>query len=119
MKVMYVIVPSCFIAFDILSGLVAAIKNGTYKSSVMREGLYHKIGELLAIAFGYLCEYSFPIIGVTVNIPICQSIMIYIVIMEVGSVIENIAKISPEVKAVLSKVLRRDEATEVGRHEKH
>lgn len=100
-----------FIAFDIITGLIGAIKNGTYKSSVMREGLFHKIGEIMAIIFSYGCEMAFPYVGITVTIPICRSILIYIIIMETGSIIENITHISPELAAILSKTFKSYEET--------
>lgn len=95
-----------FIAFDILTGLIGAIKNGTYKSTIMREGLFHKCGEMLAMMFSYGCEYAFPYIGIDVSLPIAQSVYIYIIIMEVGSIIENLTKISPELKSLLTRIYK-------------
>ena len=116
------IVALIFIAFDIISGLVGALKNGNYKSSVMRNGLFHKVGEIFAIIFSYGCEEMFPFVGITVNLPICQSVLIYIIIMETGSIVENITNISPELKNILGKVFksyRNDDSTSEGKHEKH
>lgn len=96
-----------FILLDIITGLTASIKNGTYRSSVMREGLFHKLGEFLAVAFSYGCEYSFPIVGIDISIPIAKTVLVYIIIMETGSIIENISKISPEVKSILDKTFKR------------
>ena len=96
-----------FILLDIITGLTGAIKNGTYKSSVMRQGLFHKLGEFLAVAFSYGCEYAFPIVGIDISIPIAQTVLVYIIIMETGSIIENISTISPEVKIALDKAFKR------------
>lgn len=113
------VVVLCFIALDVISGLIGAIKTKNYKSSVMREGLFHKLGEILAIAFSYGCEYAFPIVGITVNIPIAQSVLIYIIIMETGSILENISIISPELRKVLEKTFKNyTETDEKGKHEK-
>lgn len=106
-----------FIAFDILTGLISAIKTGTYKSTIMREGLFHKCGEMLAMMFSYGCEYAFPFIGIDVSLPIAQSVYIYIIIMEVGSIIENITKISPELKTLLSKIYKPYRDTVIGSEE--
>lgn len=117
------IVALIFIAFDIITGLTGALKNGTYKSSVMREGLFNKMGEILAIGFSYGCEYMFPYVGITVNLPICQSVLIYVIFMETGSIIENLAIISPQLRAILGKVFKsyknEEEQAEEGKHEKH
>lgn len=96
----------CFIALDIISGLIAALKNHTYKSEVMRQGLFHKCGEILAICFAYGCEYAFPIVGITVTIPLAKYVLVYIVIMETGSIIENIGLISPAINALLHRVYK-------------
>lgn len=106
-----------FIAFDILTGLISAIKTGTYKSTIMREGLFHKCGEMLAMMFSYGCEYAFPFIGIDVSLPIAQSVYIYIIIMEMGSIIENITKISPELKTLLSKIYKPYRETVIGSEE--
>lgn len=117
------VVALSFIAFDVLSGLVGALKNGNYQSSVMREGLFHKMGEILAIGFSFGCEYMFPYVGITVNLPICKSVLIYIIFMETGSIIENLTIISPELKSILGKTFKSysndSEQETVGKHEKH
>lgn len=70
----------------------------------MREGLYHKLGEIFAVGFGFMCEYTFPYIGITVSVPIVTTICIYLVLMETGSIVENLAEISPNIKKILGKV---------------
>lgn len=108
-----------FIALDIITGLIGAIKNKNYKSSVMREGLFHKCGEILAIIFSYGCEYAFPVVGIDVSLPIAKSIMVYIMIMETGSILENISIISPELRKILEKTFKSySDSTEKGKHEK-
>lgn len=93
-----------FILCDIVTGLIGALKEHNFKSSIMREGLFHKLGEIFALMFSYGCEYSFPYLGIEINIPIVTSISVYLCLMEVGSVIENLTRISPELKVILSKV---------------
>lgn len=104
MNVKMLITVLIFIVLDVLIGLVKALSTGSYKSIKMREGLFHKVGEILTIAFGLLCEQSFPYIGINVNIPIVSTICIYIVLMETGSIIENLAEISPNIRNMLEKV---------------
>lgn len=104
MPVHLIIVTMIFIVVDILVGLIKALATKSYKSRCMAEGLYHKIGEVLIIAFGMLCEYSFPVIGLNVDLPIVSTICVYIVTMETGSVLENIAVISPTVNNLIGNV---------------
>lgn len=93
-----------FIALDLVIGIIKALATGTYKSLKMREGLWHKLGEMIAVGFGVLCELSFPYVGINVNIPLVTTICVYIVLMETGSIIENLTLISPNLQKVLSKV---------------
>lgn len=93
-----------FIVMDIVMGLVKALETKSFKSLKMREGLFHKLGEILCVVFGMVCEMSFPVVGITVKLPIVTTICIYIIIMETGSIVENLAAISPNIKALLVKV---------------
>lgn len=93
---MYVVVMS-FIGLDFLTGLLKAFKEKSYNSSVMREGLYHKCGSMLLVGFGILVEYAEGLIDLGVTVPIASMICSYIVIMEIGSIIENLGKINPEI----------------------
>ena len=104
LNVTMLIVVLTFIVLDMVIGIVKALANGSYKSLKMREGLWHKLGEILCVAFGVLCEMAFPYVGITVSIPIVTTICIYIVLMETGSIVENLALISPNIQKMLSKV---------------
>lgn len=122
MSIKAIVVVSCFIAFDILTGLVSALMTHTYKSTKMREGLFHKLGEYFAVGFAYGCEYAFPYVGITMTVPICTSVVIYIIIMETGSIVENITIISPDLKRILGKTFggyKNEDDAEKGKHEKH
>lgn len=50
-----------FICFDVLTGWLKAYITATLNSSIMRTGLLRKIGEILAELFGYMCQYSLPL----------------------------------------------------------
>lgn len=105
MNIRVLIIVFCFIIFDIITGLIAAIKNGEYQSSIMKRGLWSKSGEILALILGGCCEYTFPIVGINIEVPIVSGVAVYLIIMELGSCIENLTKISPELKNVLSRYL--------------
>lgn len=105
MNVKMTIIVASFILADILTGLIAAVRNGEYKSSVMRAGLWSKLGEVAAILLSVLCEWALPIMNVDIQLPIFEGVSGYICIMELGSCVENITKISPELKTVLGRYL--------------
>lgn len=94
---MVLVVACVFIAMDMVTGLVKALKNKKYKSSAMREGLLHKCGSLLCVAFGFLLEYAETLVDLGFHIPFTFAICAYIIIMETGSITENLCAINPEI----------------------
>ena len=109
MNVTILIIVLIFIAFDVLTGWLKALSNGTTNSSIMRKGLFHKLGEIIAMIFGYICQYSLPYLGVTINIPFAVAIGTYIVIMEIASIIENIVKINPQMENIMHNVFSKND----------
>lgn len=108
MNVTIGIIVLIFIAFDVLTGWLKAIATGTTDSSIMRQGLFHKLGEIVAVIFGYVCQYTLPYVGVTVNIPFAVAISTYIVLMEIASIVENLSKINPHLETVLNNVFKKE-----------
>lgn len=81
-----IIAPLIFSGLDILTGYIQAVINKNVDSKVMREGLLHKCLLIVAIIIGYVVEYAFGIKAVA------QVITVYICIMEVMSILENLKK---------------------------
>ena len=100
----WILMAGVFILMDILTGLVKALTKGDFNSRKMRVGLMHKAGELLAVALGLAIDWSLPIMGVQMSISWLSFVSIYIVLMEVASIIENIGIMCPPVGKALSKV---------------
>lgn len=109
MKISFFVISLIFIALDILTGWTKAVATGTTNSTIMRVGLFHKLGEILALGFGYACEVAFPYVGIMISIPLVESIGTYIILMEVASIVENIGKINPELTNVLSKLFKKQD----------
>lgn len=91
------LVVGLFMAMDIITGITKALKTKTFKSSIMREGLFHKIGLILCIAFGALADYGQTILDLGIKIPLVSSVCAYICISEIGSIIENLVVIAPQI----------------------
>lgn len=108
MKIGALITVLVFIAFDVITGWLKALATGTTDSSIMRKGLFHKLGELLAVMFGYMCEYAFPIMGIEVSIPFAGVIATYIVLMETASIIENLCIMNPSLSEIMKKIFDED-----------
>ncbi len=94
---MVYLITGCFILMDLATGLIKAFKNKEYTSTIMREGLYHKAGSILCILFGVLVDKAQTIVDLGVNVPMTLTICGYIILMEIGSIIENVCAINPEI----------------------
>lgn len=86
-----------FILLDMVTGIINAFKNKRYTSTVMREGLFHKCGSVLCVVLGVLVDYAQTWLDLGVTIPLTTTICTYIVLMEVGSIVENICSINPDI----------------------
>jgi toxin secretion/phage lysis holin len=108
MKTTLIICAICagFMVFDIITGLLQAIENKTYKSSKMRVGLWHKISFVLIIALAFGLEFAQGFIDLGFTIPLVIPVCAYICMNEIGSIIENIALLNPKlVPAKLRELL--------------
>ena len=85
----------CFILFDFGTGIVKALKQKKFTSTVMREGLFHKCASIMWVVFGGLVDYAQTMIDLGITIPLAGSICAYIVLMECGSIMENLGEINP------------------------
>ena len=94
---MVYVVTMAFIMLDMITGLIKAFKEKNYTSSIMREGLFHKCGSIICIVLGSLVDYAQRFIDLGVTVPVAISICIYISLMEIGSIIENVGKINPQI----------------------
>lgn len=87
-----VITPLIFSGLDILTGYIQAVINKNVDSKVMREGLLHKCLLIVAIVIGYVVEYAFGLSAVS------GVITIYICVMELMSIAENVKKAGVDLK---------------------
>ena len=79
------LLPLILMTADIVTGWIQATINGTWDSTKMRTGLFRKSGEMLVIVIAYVISVA---IALPVDIP--AWIAIYIIIMEIISVCENL-----------------------------
>lgn len=107
-QVVTLIVACSLMAIDVAVGFVGSLIDGTFKSSVMREGLVHKAMELVIIGVAYLVQwagaYGVSMIAPTAvdaamdvyaSLPIGEAVVLYVAIMELGSVLELVVKYNP------------------------
>ena len=101
--------------FDVVTGYVAAIKNGDLNSSVMRAGLWSKLGEVFAIVVAFAIEFAVSFYGdafihVALDIPVTTGVCAYITVYELTSIIENIGKLNPDLGKWLVNTIGIDPA---------
>ena len=88
----------CFLMLlDILLGYAAAVKTKTVKSAKMREGLWHKTGEMGIIAVGDVLDgMLLGGIDMPFSAPVTTAMIVYLAINEAVSCMENVVKLDPE-----------------------
>ncbi len=81
-----VLTPFLFMLFDVITGLIQAFINNNPDSKKMRVGLLHKIILILIILMSFILDYSFNLNCIS------KAVCLYIVVMEIISILENIQK---------------------------
>lgn len=82
---------------DTLVGTSGAFMRNEFKTSTMREGLCHKGTLLVLILLGWICD-TVMIHVPEVGLPklVMFGVCLIVFFMELGSVLENLVKINPE-----------------------
>ena len=94
------LIPAAMMGIDILTGLIYAFITNTFMSAKMRSGLGKKVGELLIIVIGLLFT-----VGMNLPTEILKGIALYIIFMELMSILENLDKLGVPIPAFISKTL--------------
>lgn len=120
------IVAVLMMGLDILTGFAAAAKAHNIMSGKMREGLWHKAGFFGLIVLGVVIEVASVWAGMHVEdlgiaipeIPSVISICALIVVTEIISILENLSKLNPAIRALpFASFLNSEDATETnGKH---
>ena len=87
-RIWILLLPLILMGIDILTGLINAMwKEKNFQSCVMRQGLVKKCGEVAIILVGLVVTF-----GLTLPIYILKAISLYLIIMELMSIMENLDK---------------------------
>lgn len=81
---------------DYVTGVVNAIMQGELSSKIMREGLGHKFTYLTVICVALIVEYGSDYINLGIELPVFIPVCTSICLIEITSIMENCAKINPE-----------------------
>lgn len=92
--VMMISVALTFNALDLVSGVIAAVKNRNLKSAKMRDGLFKKAGFLLVYFLAFLIDFEGAKVGFNIGVATLPIVVSFACLTEVISIIENISKIN-------------------------
>ncbi|QHJ77568.1 MAG: hypothetical protein [Caudoviricetes sp.] len=94
-----------FMLLDVLTGYIGACMSHTVSSSKMRQGLGHKFALIVFMTLGGILDYMQveDIVNFGVQVPLFFITCLYIIIMELNSILENLVIIFPELKG--SKIM--------------
>lgn len=107
-------ITAILIAMDYISGIAAAASRGDLQSSKMREGLWHKLGEVGAILLAYLVAEEGHYIGLPYQIDLLiPAVIIWLSVMEITSILENLTLLNPDLaSAGFLRIFRRTDDTD-------
>lgn len=107
------------IAMDYITGSWAAMQKGEWSSSVARQGLWHKLGEIFALMVAALCDIAIRVIvdgtfieqiGGEFQIPAAGFtilVCIWYIFTELGSIIENLSELGAPIPNFLVKAIEK------------
>lgn len=100
------VIPVSLMGFDVLTGYLNAWLKGEVRSHRMREGLVKKFGEITILVIGKLFEF-----GLNLPMYIMNVISLYIILMELVSISENLDKLGVPIPKFFKKGLGNVEHT--------
>ena len=104
----------CFMLIDYATGSAAALRAGEWSSKSARDGIWHKLGSVMAVIVAAILDV---VIGhLLANLPgvelpfaytvlLCPLVVIWYILTEAGSIIENIGALGAPVPEWLRKMI--------------
>ena len=96
---------------DYASGTFAARKEGTWKSSVAREGLWHKGGMVLVVMVAFIADFimglalpHIPVLNIAWPEILAPLVLAWYIITELGSILENAVTLGANVPSWIVKI---------------
>lgn len=97
----------CFIAIDILTGILKGYKT-KFKSAIMRDGLIHKATEIIIVALAKLIDVASCYMDMGFTFKLVTPCIIYICIMETHSILENIQQVNPQLIETIKGLFKNE-----------
>ena len=87
----------CLMAGDVLSGIIKAIITKSFSSEKMRIGFWHKMSILILLALGFGFSFATNFIEAPIFLSgISYAVTLYVCIMEISSILENLSESNPD-----------------------
>lgn len=110
-----IIIWICCMVLDYITGSFAANAHGEWSSTIARQGLWHKLGEIVAVLVAALCDVALKVIvsGAGLTMPefltalVTPVVLFWYVLTELGSIIENAGRLGAPVPKFLIKRLKK------------
>lgn len=100
-------------ALDYISGSAAACKEGKWSSKVAREGLWHKMGMVLAVVVAAIADgvltvlcRQLPAMGIAWPGMVLPVVLVWYLLTELGSILENALRLGAKVPGWLANLLQ-------------
>lgn len=103
-----IILPFIMMGVDIVTGLIYAWSSHTFQSAKMRSGLAKKAGEGVIIILGELALF-----GLGLPEQLMTGISIYVIFMELMSIIENLDKLGVPLPTNIKKSINNGSAEDL------
>ena len=115
---------------DYITGYMAAMANGEWESQKAREGIYHKFGTAIVVVAAAAMDFlmstalsQLPILDLPIEYKglICPVVLVWYIVMELGSICENAVAMGAPVPHFLTKLLAvsKDAVEKVGGEDEH
>lgn len=87
------------VILDVIFGISNALMTKNFSSTVLREGIVHKLSEFGIIAVGVIVDgLLFAGLDLGFNGPVLAFFLVALIVMELGSIMELLAEMNPALK---------------------
>lgn len=101
-------------AIDYMTGSAAALRAGNWSSQAARDGIWHKLGAVVAVIVAAILDMVIGIIiehapGISLPFPyevfFCPLIIVWYCLTEMGSIVENAGALGADIPPWLTKAI--------------
>ena len=87
------------VILDVIFGISNALMTKNFSSTVLRDGIVHKLSEFGIIAVGVIVDgLLFAGLDLGFNGPVLAFFLVCLIVMELGSIMELLAELNPQLK---------------------